>query len=70
MTRAGPPFIDAAADANSGPRSRSRDFYGAITLFADRREAPLLAAALAGVIYLLAGWQLSAFLPAGDEAHL
>jgi hypothetical protein len=27
------------------------------------------AAALAAVIYLLAGWQLSAFLPAGDEPH-
>jgi hypothetical protein len=29
----------------------------------------MLAAALAAVIYLLAGWQLSAFLPAGDEPH-
>ena len=34
-----------------------------------RGGRPLLAAALAAVIYLLAGWQLSAFLPAGDEPH-
>lgn len=64
-----PPLIDAPANANSGPRSRARGFLGEIALFADPRRAPLAAAAFAVVIYLLAGWQLSAFLPAGDEPH-
>ncbi len=44
-------------------------FLEKIAIFAHPRRAPLVAAALAAVIYLLAGWQLSAFLPAGDEPH-
>jgi hypothetical protein len=69
MTRGRPPLIDAPADANSGPRPRGRGYLERIALFTHPRRAPLLAAALAAVIYLLAGWQLSAFLPAGDEPH-
>ena len=69
VLRVGPPSIDAPGDANSGPRARGRDFLKEITIFAHPRRAPLVAAALAAVIYLLAGWQLSAFLPAGDEPH-
>jgi hypothetical protein len=66
---AGPPLIDAPIDANSGPRPRARGFLEIIEIFAHPRRAPVLAAALAATIYLLAGWQLSAFLPAGDEPH-
>jgi hypothetical protein len=60
-------LIDAPAIANSGPRPRGRGFLETISIFAHPRRAPVLAAALAAVIYLLAGWQLSAFLPAGRE---
>jgi hypothetical protein len=69
MMRDSPPLIDAPADANSGPRPRWRGFLEINAIFAHPRRAPVLAAALAAVIYLLAGWQLSAFLPAGDEPH-
>jgi hypothetical protein len=69
----GPPLIDASGDANSGANSgpsRRRPWFQAIVaLLAHPRRAPVLAASFAAVIYLLAGWQLSAFLPAGDEPH-
>lgn len=68
-TRAGPPLSDAPVNANSGPRPRGRGFLEIIAEMTHPRRAPVLAAALAAVIYLLAGWQLSAFLPAGDEPH-
>jgi hypothetical protein len=75
VTRVSPPLFDALSGANSGPPPRSCGLHDAIALFAHssvhRGRASVLAAALEGVIYLLAGWQLSAFLPAGDEcSHL
>jgi hypothetical protein len=69
VTRVSPPLIDAAGNANSGPPRKYRGFREAIRVFTHPRRAPVLAAAVAALIYLLAGWQLSAILPAGDEPH-
>ena len=72
-TSISPPLIDAPSNANSGPQrpalSQTPGFREAVALFTHPRRAPAVAAALAAGIYLLAGWQLSAFLPAGDEPH-
>jgi hypothetical protein len=42
---------------------------GGLTVLADPRRAPRVAAALAATVYLLAAWQVSPQLPAGDEPH-
>ena len=59
----------AIAAAMTAPAAIDAARAGRFRALADPRRAPLVAGALAAVIFLLVAWRIAPQLPAGDEPH-